>query len=165
MTLTKAFDTAPLVSALKSEGLSVAESDAVGLVLVVFAWVLSSLGILAAGQALWAVAQQAIQLAIPYVMQELVTIAGLPAGSSLTLPTMTLTKAWDTSVLLAALKAKGMPEADGLAKGVVGVVFDWLESSLAFLATSQPLWAIAEPILAQIQPQVDAELDKLAASV
>lgn len=71
-----------------------------------------------------------------------------------------MTKAFDTSDLVARLKAAGIPILDDAGKKVVGCVLGWVNDSLVLEVASQPLFAIAVPLVAQLLPVVDSAIDK-----
>jgi hypothetical protein len=75
---------------------------------------------------------------------------------------MNLQKPFDTAALIAQLKADGIPEAEKLAEQVIRTTFDWLESSCTMAAATQPLFAIATPLLMAIEPALDGALRKAA---
>lgn len=73
-----------------------------------------------------------------------------------------MTKPFDFADLGQRLLKDGMPAAEAIAEVAAKEVFAWLKDSLVIEATKQPLFAIAIPILAAIEPIVMAELDKIA---
>jgi hypothetical protein len=78
---------------------------------------------------------------------------------------MVLAKAWDKDALVAELKAKGLADAEKLAKDVVGCIMEWTSASAAMGAQQQPLLALVPAVIAAIKPVVDAELDKISPAV
>jgi hypothetical protein len=74
---------------------------------------------------------------------------------------MSMPAAFDGQALLDGLKAAGLKDVENVGKDVVRTVFDWVESSFALKATSEPIWAVAPPILAAIEPAVEQAIDSL----
>lgn len=68
---------------------------------------------------------------------------------------MQLQKAFDPSPLIAALKEKGIKDAEQLVNDELPVIFDWLNSSVAIEAAKIPF-------AGQIAPLVLTELETLA---
>lgn len=73
-----------------------------------------------------------------------------------------MTKPFDFAELGNRLLKDGMPAAEAIAKVAAKEVFSWLKDSLVLEAVKQPLFAIAIPVLAAIEPIVMAELEKIA---
>lgn len=78
---------------------------------------------------------------------------------------MTLAKAFDPSALIAALKAKGIQDAEQLVNDELPVIFDWLNSSVAIEATTIPLLAMAAPFLTEIEAKVTAAVQAEEAKI
>lgn len=78
---------------------------------------------------------------------------------------MQLTTAWDKAALIADLKAKGVADAEKIAKDVVDTVFDWTGQSCALLAPTQPAYALGAVILPKVQELIDTGIDSLIAKV
>ncbi len=79
---------------------------------------------------------------------------------------MTLTKAFDSSALIEALKAKGLADAEKLIEqDVLAVLFDWLNSSVEIEVASIPLLAVALPVLSLLEAKAVSELKALASHV
>ncbi len=68
-------------------------------------------------------------------------------------------KPFDIKDLEAKLKAKGMPEVEGLAKDVVGAVFDWIEESVSL--TPSKVDDMAMIAMPPLKAFVMSELDKI----
>lgn len=77
---------------------------------------------------------------------------------------MTLTKPFDLVALVAALKDKGLVDAEKVVENDgIKVLFDWLNSSVQMEVASIPLLSMALPVLQVLENKVIDELDKLTA--
>lgn len=77
---------------------------------------------------------------------------------------MTLTKAFDPTALIAALKTAGIADAEKLVNDELPIIFDWLNSSVAMVVPA-PYGMITSGILADLEAKAQAELVALEAKV
>lgn len=77
---------------------------------------------------------------------------------------MQLTKAFDPQALIAALKAKGIADAEQLVNDELPVVFDWLNTSVGMVAPA-PYGTIAQGVLVDLEQKAMAEIQALEAKV
>lgn len=77
---------------------------------------------------------------------------------------MTLTKAFDPSALVAALKSAGVTDAEKLVNDALPVVFDWLNTSVS-MAVPAPYGIIASTVLSELESKALAELNLLEAKI
>ena len=71
---------------------------------------------------------------------------------------MTLTKAFDPSALVAALKSTGVADAEKLVNDALPVVFDWLNSSVS-MAVPAPYGMIVSTVLSELESKALAALN------
>lgn len=66
-----------------------------------------------------------------------------------------VTKKFDLKELEEALKANGIPAAEAAGKVIADTIFDWAKKSLELEALTNPLYAIAVPVIDAIKAEVD----------
>jgi len=71
---------------------------------------------------------------------------------------MTLSQAWDSSALVAALKAKEIVDGLQMAVDFAGVVLGWVSASLVLAEASQPLYGILIGFIPQVVAMIEAAL-------
>jgi len=69
-------------------------------------------------------------------------------------------KAYDIKALAEKLKAKGMPEVEGLAKAAVDSVFEWAQESAAMSPT--PIDDMVASFLPAFKRLVDSKLEEIS---
>lgn len=77
---------------------------------------------------------------------------------------MTLTKAFDPSALVAALKSAGVADSEKLVGDCLPIVFDWLNTSVG-MAVPAPYGIIASTVLSELESKALAELNILEAKI
>ena len=77
---------------------------------------------------------------------------------------MTLTKAFDPSALIAALKTEGIADAEKLVNDLLPIVFDWLNTSVA-MEIPAPYNVVAGGVLSDLETKALAALNVLEAKV
>lgn len=77
---------------------------------------------------------------------------------------MTLTKAFDPTALVAALKAAGIADAEKLVNDAVPVIFDWLNTSIAMEVPS-PFGVIATTVLTELESKATDALNAVEKTI
>jgi hypothetical protein len=77
---------------------------------------------------------------------------------------MTLTKAFDPSALVAALKASGIADAEKLVNDSLPILFDWLNSSVT-MAAPAPYNVIAASVLSELESKALAAVNSIEATL
>lgn len=78
---------------------------------------------------------------------------------------MDLQKPFDAQALISALKAAGITDAEKLVNDELGIVFDWLNSSVALEVKSIPLLAVAIPVINELEAKALAAIKKVEDSI
>ena len=77
---------------------------------------------------------------------------------------MTLTKAFDPSALVAALKSAGVADAEKLVNDSLPVVFDWLNTSVS-MDIPAPYGLIVSTVLSELETKALAALNAAEATI
>lgn len=77
---------------------------------------------------------------------------------------MTLTKAFDPSALVAALKSAGVTDAEKLVNDSLPIVFDWLNTSVS-MDIPAPYGLIVSTVLSELETKALAALNAAEATI
>lgn len=77
---------------------------------------------------------------------------------------MTLTKAFDPSALVAALKSAGVADAEKLVNDSLPIVFDWLNTSVS-MDIPAPYGLIVSTVLSELETKALAALNAAEATI
>lgn len=77
---------------------------------------------------------------------------------------MTLTKAFDPSALVAALKSAGVADAEKLVNDSLPIVFDWLNTSVS-MDIPAPYGLIVSTVLSELETKALAALNAVEATI
>jgi hypothetical protein len=159
MTLTKAWDSSALLSGLKSASLADAPK-AVGILLgTLLAWIAASLAFLVSSNPILGLLSGLVPTLVGSIQAAL--LPSLP-GLSILLPSLSLSKAWDTQALLSALKSSEVPELEQIVVDDSAVLFAWIQASLSLGSALEQGLA---PLIGSIAGLVASELAVLEAKI
>lgn len=77
---------------------------------------------------------------------------------------MTLSKAFDPTALISALKSAGVADAEKLVNDLLPIVFDWLNTSVGMVAPV-PYGAIAQGVLVDLEAKATANRPSAITSI
>lgn len=163
MTLTKQFDGAALVSALKAVGLAGAPKLVGDFFTVLFAWIAGSVAAAVSTNPYFLILAGFIPQLVKMVQDGLV---GYLPGLVIASQSMPLAKAWDKDALISSMKAAGIPDIEAILEAAVSTVFDWISSSLAMgNLVEQGLAGLVTALGNEVLTQLKAFETKVAATV
>jgi hypothetical protein len=152
MNFTVAWSVTQLLAALKSKSLADAPKLIAVVLGVVFGWVAASLVFLVSTMPYLSLITGFLPTILGYIGSAL---QGVFPGLTLSVISVTVSKAWDIPALIAALKSAGIADAEILVQDDVDTVFVWIVASMNLGNAIEKAFA---PAVQSIQTMVDSEL-------